>query len=145
MRHRITKVKLGEIGNPTNVDKVDTKVCFDKKKDTKSICVSLVNTYFGQAERLKMGKRDMVELLEISSYVSLVNLSVYIHEIYKRSLKEGITPDEILGEFQLSLQGAWNLLSSHPMGRKCFNRMDIKDIIEIDEPAELLSKSGTTY
>jgi hypothetical protein len=142
---QVTKIKSAKLKD-TPPGQENPNLGFDKSKDTRSVCHSLSCVAFGPTTdpnvRIKMSKKAFQDWMEVASFISLSNYAIYYHELVKQCIKENLPVEEILGEMHLQVIEAWNLLATHKLGKDCFRKMDLEDVMNSDNPAELLRNNA---
>jgi hypothetical protein len=130
----------------TSIMKDHTDPYFHRERDAKAVCHALSCIRFGVRSpkdlRIKLSKEEFKRWLEICSFINQGNYIIYMNMLLDKCLKEGLSMDEIRGEFQQETVSMYNLLSKHPMGKTCFNSISIEDLMCFTDPADLIRSSA---
>jgi hypothetical protein len=119
---------------------IDNRI--DKKRDTDTMCNSLMRIQYGSAPKMKISNTLFLENLKTAAYISMANMFIYMIEFTKAAIELDYSKEEILGQLQLELKESWDILATSKMGAGVFKKMELKDILESEHPAQLLRKSA---
>jgi hypothetical protein len=117
----------------------------EKKRDTDSMCYSLMKIQYKNAPKMKISDSVFLENLKMAGYITMANSFIFVIEFIKAAMEQGYTTEEILGQMHIELKDSWDILATSKMGIGVFHKMDVQDILNSQHPSDLLRKSAVTH
>ena len=112
---------------------------YDPQRETRALSKSVTDLLYGeQAPHKKVARKVFTDHAELTYIIATCNTLVGVLDFLQKGKEAEWTMDEMIGEMQIALQTRWKALSSHKLGFKGFNNLDIDKIIHAQKPSDYL-------
>jgi hypothetical protein len=119
---------------------METKKFETFKHDARRHASNITQSRFNQAPRVKISKIEYKGILESTYLMAECNAYKDILSLLTNNQHEDI--QILIGELQLGVVNSWNAMSETKHGAKCFNKMELEDVL-YDKPMDKLFKNQT--